>query len=151
MTTLDEYRAACAAKRPVPLAHGLSKIPALNSTLFPHQAHGVEFALRSGRAAAFYDTGLGKTRIMLEFGRCVVEATNKPVLMLAPLAVSAQHIREAEAMGVGSEGYVALRHRRKFIGTELKESYFRQACKYLDEAERLGPSTDLLASLTAAE
>ncbi len=48
-------------------------------------------------------------------------------------------------MGVGSEGYVSLRHGRRFIGTELKPSYYRQACKYLDEAERLGPVSDLFA------
>lgn len=38
-------------------------------------------------------------------------------------------------MGIGSEGYAALRAGRRFIGTELKESYFRQAAKYLSEAE----------------
>lgn len=37
-------------------------------------------------------------------------------------------------MGIGSEGYCALRANRKFIGTELKESYWRQACQYLDGA-----------------
>jgi len=52
-------------------------------------------------------------------------------------------------MGVGSEGVVALRHSRRFIGTELKPSYYLQACKYLEEAERLGPASDLLS--TAAE
>jgi DNA modification methylase len=34
-------------------------------------------------------------------------------------------------MGIGSEGYVALKAGRKFIGTELKESYWRQATRYL--------------------
>jgi hypothetical protein len=34
-------------------------------------------------------------------------------------------------MGIGSEGVVALRQRRKFVGVELKESYFTQACRYL--------------------
>lgn len=48
-------------------------------------------------------------------------------------------------MGVGSEGFVSLRHGRRFIGTELKPSYFMQACKYLDEAERLGPVSDLFS------
>lgn len=43
-------------------------------------------------------------------------------------------------MGIGSEGYVALRRGRKFIGTELKEAYFKQAAKYLTEAEQLGGS-----------
>lgn len=97
---LDTYRALCAAKRAPEIRRGIDKVPALNSTLKDHQLHGVEFALRTGSAALFYDTGLGKTRMMLEWGRCVVEHTNKPVLMLAPLAVTAQHLREAEAIGV---------------------------------------------------
>lgn len=38
-------------------------------------------------------------------------------------------------MGIGSEGYAALKAGRRFIGTELKASYFKQAVKYLAEAE----------------
>ena len=38
-------------------------------------------------------------------------------------------------MGIGSEGVGALRAGRRFIGTELKENYFRQAVKYLRDAE----------------
>ena len=34
-------------------------------------------------------------------------------------------------MGIGSEGHEALKHGRKFIGVELKETYWRQACEYL--------------------
>lgn len=41
-------------------------------------------------------------------------------------------------MGIGSEGYVALKLARKFLGIELKESYFRQACRYLDQIEGQG-------------
>ncbi len=43
-------------------------------------------------------------------------------------------------MGIGSEGFVALKQRRKFVGIELKESYFRSACKHLDAAERNAPT-----------
>jgi len=39
--------------------------------------------------------------------------------------------------GIGSEGYVALQMGRKFIGTELKESYFALAKRNLDEAENV--------------
>ena len=39
-------------------------------------------------------------------------------------------------MGVGSEGFVALKQGRKFIGTELKTEYYNQACRHLDYAER---------------
>lgn len=38
-------------------------------------------------------------------------------------------------MGIGSEGFVALKERRKFVGIELKESYWSQACRHLAEAE----------------
>lgn len=39
-------------------------------------------------------------------------------------------------MGIGSEGVVSLKLKRKFIGIELKESYWRQACRYLDAEDR---------------
>jgi len=50
----------------------------------------------------FLDTGLGKSLCALEWGRVVVEHTNKPVLMLAPLAVGPQHQREAEKFGIAA-------------------------------------------------
>jgi hypothetical protein len=39
-------------------------------------------------------------------------------------------------MGVGSEGYVAVKMGRKFIGSELKPSYYDVAVKNLDDAKR---------------
>lgn len=41
-------------------------------------------------------------------------------------------------MGIGSEGDVSLRLNRRFIGVELKQSYFRQACRNLAKAEDQG-------------
>ena len=38
-------------------------------------------------------------------------------------------------MGIGSEGYVSVRHNRRFIGCELKPSYFRVAVRNLRDAE----------------
>lgn len=43
-------------------------------------------------------------------------------------------------MGIGSEIFTAVRHGRRGIGTELKPSYFKQAMKYIAEAE-LNPVT----------
>lgn len=51
-------------------------------------------------------------------------------------------------MGIGSEGDCSLRLGRKFIGTELKESYWRQACRNLEGAER---NSSTLFDLVAAE
>lgn len=39
-------------------------------------------------------------------------------------------------MGIGSEGVTSLRLGRRFIGTELKEGYFKQACRYLQAQDR---------------
>lgn len=49
-------------------------------------------------------------------------------------------------MGIGSEGYVSLKMGRRFIGTELKQAYFRQAVKNLAEAEQTGVEGDLFAN-----
>lgn len=46
-------------------------------------------------------------------------------------------------LGIGSEGYIALQMGRKFIGTELKPSYFKLACKNLDKATNQEKQTEL--------
>ncbi len=38
--------------------------------------------------------------------------------------------------GIGSEGYEALRMGREFVGVELKESYWNQACRNLKSVEK---------------
>jgi DNA modification methylase len=47
-------------------------------------------------------------------------------------------------MGIGSEGWGALRTGRKFIGTELKEAYYKTAVKNLIEAEHTNIGGNLL-------
>lgn len=51
--------------------------------------------------------------------------------------------------GVGSEGVGAIEHGRRFLGVELKESYFRQAARYLEVAERKASSPTLFDMMTA--
>ncbi len=79
---------------------GLAELPALGDYLFPFQSDLVTWALRRGRCAIFADTGLGKTRQELEWARCVALSTGGRVLILAPLAVGAQTVREADKIGV---------------------------------------------------
>lgn len=81
-------------------ARGIDRIPELHDKLFDHQRHSTEFALRAGCSALFLDTGLGKSFCALEWGRVLVEHTNKPIIMLAPLAVGPQHQREADKFGI---------------------------------------------------
>ncbi len=76
-----------------------------NPLLFPFQRDAVEWALRRGRAALFEDTGLGKTVQQLEWARHIVERAKvkgiaRRVLILAPLAVKEQTIREAVKFGI---------------------------------------------------
>ena len=72
----------------------------LNPMLFDWQKVIVRWALARGRAAIFADCGLGKTPMQLEWAYFVQEETDKPVLILAPLAVSEQTKREGDKFDV---------------------------------------------------
>lgn len=64
------------------------------------QAAMVEWAVRRGRAAMFEDCGMGKTFQSLVWAQNVAQHTNKPVLVLTPLAVAQQTVREGEKFGI---------------------------------------------------
>lgn len=100
MTDIDDYRKLIASKAKLFTPTGLKRVPALHSSMFPHQEACTDFALRAGCAGLFLATGLGKSLCSLEWARVIVRHTNKPVLMLAPLAVAKQHAREAEKFGI---------------------------------------------------
>ena len=68
--------------------------------LFDFQKSLVSWSLETGRSAIFADCGLGKTPMQLVWAENVARQTNKPVLILAPLAVSFQTVREAEKFGI---------------------------------------------------
>lgn len=66
----------------------------INKKAFDWQKKTIQIALQKGRFALFFDCGLGKTLMQLEWARILSEKENKPVLILAPLAVVDQTIRE---------------------------------------------------------
>lgn len=72
----------------------------LPECLFDFQRHLVEWSLRKGRAAIFSDCGTGKTAMELVWADNVVHKTNGCVLILTPLAVGAQTVREGIKFGV---------------------------------------------------
>lgn len=72
----------------------------INRKLFKFQRDIVRWALRLGRAAIFANVGLGKTAMQLEWAHHVAEYTGKPVLILSPLAVAGQTVREGEKFGI---------------------------------------------------
>jgi len=63
--------------------------------------------------------------------RCVRLWSNPGEVVLSPFA------------GIGSEGYVALQHGRRFVGCELKPSYWETACSNLREAEAIAATPRL--------
>lgn len=92
---MNDYARFLAAKRRTDPATGLEPGP-LNPALFPFQADITHWALRRGRAAIFADCGLGKTPMQLEWARHVPGR----VLILTPLAVAQQTVREGEKFGI---------------------------------------------------
>lgn len=76
------------------------EIESLNENLFPFQEFIVKRALKSGKYAIFSDTGTGKTIMQLSWANQVTIYIKKPVLILAPLAVSGQTIEEGAKFGI---------------------------------------------------
>jgi hypothetical protein len=70
------------------------------TTLKPFQVSLTEWAIRKGRAAIFADCGLGKTPMQLTWAENVVAHTNRSVLVLTPLAVAQQTVREGAKFGI---------------------------------------------------
>ncbi len=75
----------------------------LNPMLFEFQKDLVIWALEKGKAAIFADCGLGKTPVQLEWANIINQEAGGNVLILTPLAVSYQTIRESEKFGIESQ------------------------------------------------
>ena len=68
----------------------------IHPMLHPWQAELVQWAVKTSRAAIWADTGLGKTIMQIEWARLSGDTS----LIVAPLAVCAQTVREAAKLGV---------------------------------------------------
>lgn len=101
--------------------------------LFDFQKHLVEWAINRGRAAMFADCGLGKTACQLVWGDNVVRRTNKPVLVITPLAVAQQTVREAEKFGIDA----ARSRGGKFSGARVVVTNYERL-HYFDPADFAG-------------
>jgi hypothetical protein len=80
-------------------AHGFEPVW-MPDALFNFQVSLVTWAIRKGRAAIFADCGLGKTAMQLTWAENVARHVDRSVLILTPLAVAAQTIREGEKFGI---------------------------------------------------
>lgn len=100
--SIEAYRAFLAAKAVSDPATGLPADVALPDAMFAFQRDITQWALRRGRSALFAGTGLGKSFMELAWADAVKRETGKDILHLAPLAVSAQMVREADKFGIAA-------------------------------------------------
>ena len=107
-TAHNSYEAFLDAKTHVCAEHGFDPLW-IPSSLFPFQVSLVEWACRNGRCAIFADCGLGKTPMQLTWAENVARKTGKRVLILTPLAVAFQTVKEGEKFGI------EVTHRREGI------------------------------------
>ena len=93
------YNEFIESKRHVSSDYGI-KTKWLPDGMFDFQKYVSEYTIKKGRCAVFLDTGTGKTLIELTTAYNFIKATNKPVLIITPLAVAFQFIKEAEKFGI---------------------------------------------------
>lgn len=95
-----DYQTFIEKKRHSSQKHGIAPV-FIPPGLFDFQEYVAGYAIEKGRSAIFLDTGLGKTIVELTIAENYVRHTNKPVLILTPLAVAFQFEKEAQKFGIG--------------------------------------------------
>jgi len=104
----ESYESFLDKKTQVGCDHGFEPI-FMPDMLFPFQKSLVEWSTRKGRSAIFSDCGTGKSLMQLTWAENVARKTNGRVLILTPLAVAFQTVKEGEKIGV------EVTHRREGI------------------------------------
>lgn len=129
-TPNDSYSAFIASRMQLGGDHGFA--PAfLPPTLRDFQAALVEWSCRKGRAALLTECGTGKSVMQLAWARNVHERTGRPVLILTPLAVAPQLVREGEKFGIE-----AMRSRRGEVSAPIVVANYERL--HLFDPERFG-------------
>lgn len=120
-----EYRQFLEAKSQVGNAEGFDPV-FMPDSLFDFQRSLVEWATRQGRSAIFADCGLGKTAMQLAWAENVMRHTNRSVLVLTPLAVGSQTIREGEKFGIEASQCRDGKHGKGIIVTNYERLHYFQ-------------------------
>jgi len=111
--------------------------------LFDFQAALTDWSIRKGRSLLAEDCGLGKTIQQLVWAENVVRHTNKPVLILTPLAVAAQTVREAEKFGIEAK-----QSRTGKVTSQITVANYESLHKF-DESEYSGVVGDEISAVKA--
>lgn len=101
---MTAYEQFLETKKHIPGNYGID-VNYLPDEMFDYQKYVTEYLIKKGRGAGFLDTGLGKTIIELVVATNYIQSTNKPVLIITPLAVAFQFIKEARKFGIDDIEY----------------------------------------------
>ena len=110
---------------------------------FDFQEYVIKKAIKKGRSAIFLDTGLGKTLVQLAIAKNIINHTNKKVLILTPLAVGFQFIKEAKDRKITDDIEISKdgKHTKKIVVCNYERlHYFNETdfeCVILDESSIL--------------
>jgi hypothetical protein len=96
---MDDYYKFLDSKRQLSGEFGFNPIY-MPDQAFDFQKSLIEWSCLKGRSAIFADCGLGKSLMQLAWAQNVVQKTNKNVLILTPLAVSHQTVKEGAKFGI---------------------------------------------------
>ena len=119
----------------------------INPILFPHQRDIVQWAVQGGQRAIFAAFGLGKTMMQIEIARILHEKTGARALIVCPLGVRQEFMRDGKTLGVNfefvrrteeveqSEGAFFLTNYESIRDGKLDPTLFN--CVSLDEASVL--------------
>jgi len=110
--------------------------------MFDYQKYVSEYAIKKGRCAVFLDTGLGKTIIELTIAKNYIQHTNKPILIITPLAVAFQFIKEAKKFDIDDIEYCKDgNYKSKIVVCNYERLHFFNShdfdCVILDESSIL--------------
>ena len=95
-----DYLEFLEGKRATAPSSGFDPGDGVSEALFPHQRDIVRWAVTGGRRAIFAAFGLGKSIMQLEIMRLILEREGGRALIVCPLGVRQEFMRDAELVGV---------------------------------------------------
>ena len=104
MGQVQDYREFVKAKIKMAELNGVPcEKSEINPILFPHQRDIVQWAVQGGQRAIFAAFGLGKTMMQIEIARILHDKTGARALIVCPLGVRQEFMRDGNTLGVQFE------------------------------------------------
>jgi hypothetical protein len=140
LTLANDYHAFLEAKTQIGGMDGFDPIYTPNF-MFDFQRALVEWAIRKGRAAIWADCGLGKSPMAMVWAENVIRKMGGAVLIITPLAVAEQFVREGEKFGIEVTHSRDGKHRGGIVVTNYERLHYFDPSQFVgavgDEAQAI--------------